>query len=158
MRQNPRKSILAILFLFVYSLGFGHCNSPLCQNEEMKCGANDEVHSHPHHIHGAEDSSSDHKDIEHNGHLDEGFLDLIECVLSDVNLVDANCELYTGAPLKGNLKGISKIKLTAVLIAIFREGILQKESSSPFADEQTLYFDIVLIRSNPHRGPPVISC
>lgn len=152
------RSILAFFFLFVYSLGFGQCNSPLCQNEDFETETSGKVHNHEHHEHSSDENSNDHEDIEHNGHLDEGILDLFACVFSDITFVDVDCELYINTNLSDDLKADSKIKLAAVLIVVCSDLNLVNAACSVLSNEQTLFFDIPIVRSNSLRGPPVISC
>lgn len=150
------KSILSFFFLAVYLLGQGNCGMPNCDLElETK-----NTHAHYHHEHAAgEEVPDDH--IQHEDHLDEGFLDLLACVWSDFNSSTDNCKLYISSKIETN--ELSKFKwsestILKVLSVLVPLNTSEGNTNRVIASNYQLKVDSPPVSQCPYRGPPVISC
>lgn len=87
------KTIISITLLLTYVLGFGHSLTPHC---EINCnGLNEEKHLHEHHQHDGDDHlNSEHDHVEHGDHFDEGWVDYLVCLFSDVEHHGSNCHTH----------------------------------------------------------------
>ena len=138
-------------------MGFGNCNSVDCQNETSSCSISAEEHNHEHHEHSINDDEHDH--IEHNDHLDEGVIDLLTCIWTDIAGDETNCSLYTVSNMESiSIEGISKVKLAAILTVFFSPKSFDPESNIILPRVAQFMFDPPLIKANQLRGPPSISC
>lgn len=83
-----KKIIISFFLLFVYSISFAHSltyheHGFYTEHQYEFIDVINEAHSHAHHSH-SEKNSADKAHINHNNHCDEGVIDLITCVLSDL--------------------------------------------------------------------------
>lgn len=95
------KSLISLILIFAYSIGFAHSFVP--HNTELHCDHGSKVVEHYGNHHAHEDGervSEDHSHIAHADHYDESFLDLIACALENVNHNKGSCNLdfYTPNP------------------------------------------------------------
>ena len=150
-----RQSILSMVLLLSYSLGFGHSLLPHCSNPDL--------FSHDHHLlHEHHDQSVEqdaHKThIEHDNHKDEGLYDFLLCLLSDVdhhfhNELDMD---FTFSKLSEYNFDFLKVELNAV-----QNHILLPSFHSSFYKTITVQTEVIYrsphIGHLSHRGPPPIS-
>lgn len=137
-------------------MGLGNCDSLTCSNESEISGK----HNHDHHIHDSETSFT-HDHIEHEGHLDEGILDLLACLWSDLNLSTDNCNLYISSTVEAD--ELSKVKWSKTTILKVLSVLIQPvgteiNSNQIITSNHQFIDDSPPISQCPYRGPPVISC
>jgi len=88
---NVLKSIVALVLVATYLLGFGHSLLPHC---ETHC-ANEQhelAHDHEHHNHAEDDvSHADHDHIAHADHFDEDWIDFLYCFLTELEHHSNSC-------------------------------------------------------------------
>ena len=88
---NALKSIISITLLFTYLLGYGHALTPHC---EINCDGIEEKHehNHEHHQHDHDDLLiEDHEHVSHGDHFDEGWMDYLVCLFSDLEHHGSGC-------------------------------------------------------------------
>lgn len=156
------KPIIAVFLLLTYSFAFAvelvpHCH---CINELMdyvELNQADSQHEHHNHV---QSKVIDAKDITIKKHTCEDILCVVECFLSELEHPQSDIIHQQFTTLEVNnteYKGLSKTKIIAVLFAVFVEPSIVKshqEFNTSFIDE----YQLSLIKSSPHRGPPSFSC
>lgn len=156
-----RKVIISLFLFLTYSIGFAHNLVPHCtvDFENSNIATKDSHHHHNHHEHNGEDEA-DHDHIVHEDHLDSGYLDLVICLLEDVEHGDEECgqeHCFTLSSNNLSLKNFSKIQMIYVVFGLLQES---------FIHDQREYFNIEYshiilsppLEKSPHRGPPVFTC
>ena len=154
------KTIISLLLLLTYSLGFAHNLIPHCHNSEStEHIVEHDGHHHSHQHNTIEHSNSDHEHIAHKGHLDEGIYDYLVCLIHETETPESECEIehcFTVNVNDNNLK-LNKLQSTIVLFAIFQP-IPKDETTQSYAGYDEIRYLSPPIEDSPHRGPPVISC
>ena len=150
------KALLSCLLVLTYSIGFTHNLVPHCSGEVEHVDVSTEsVHHHDHHEHNQNDAS-DHEHIVHKNHLDLNYLDLVLCLLEDVEQDASHCGqehcfvLYSKIL---SLKDLPSTQLTYILCSFIQ--------STDVIDLQSQYdlgicycYQSPPIEKSPHRGPP----
>ena len=152
---------ISLILLLTYSIGFAHDLAPHCPEfatEEKHSGSH---HHHEHHEH-LQDVNPDgqHDHILHEKHFDEDVIDLIVCLLSDLEHPANHCHCTHYIPFKsGNdlVKELPKVKFTATLYSILELPDLG-ETLSTFGFEVARRYATPQIDKSSKRGPPIISC
>ena len=147
-----------------YVIGYTHTLLPHHQetnaDEQNIAIIEDEHHHHDHHQHTPEvDASEDHQHISHENHYDEGLLDLVVCLISEVEHPenDCNLEYYNLVKTKVVIQNkLLKARFVAVFIAVLNLSG-QSESSSEYGAGNNLVYQPPLLLNTPNRGPPTIS-
>ncbi len=155
------KPVIAVFLLLTYSFAFAvelvpHSHTDnISEHFEINLGEQ----SHSHHRH-AENEVITHGYSLNENHSCDGILCLLECFLS--KLEDPQSDIihqhFTTLEINNTeYKGLSKTKIIAVLFAVFVEPT-EIESYQVF---NTIFIDkyqLSLVKSSPHRGPPSFSC
>jgi len=156
------KPIIAVFLLLTYSFAFAVELIPHCHFDnhinytDVKNG---ETHQHSNHRH-VEIENKDSDDVFHENHLDDSVLDFVICFLSEIEHHESDIfhqHLIVSQLNTDNYKSLSKTKIIAVLFAVFVEPSIvesHQEFNTAFIDE----YQLSLIKSSPHRGPPSFSC
>jgi hypothetical protein len=159
--MNALKSTISVLLLIVYAMGLAHGLTPRCNHYTEATGSNTIQigHHHEHHEHGDEETV-DHGHIEHNGHLDEGAIDLLICVLEDVTHSDngeEGCHCVPTISSRTSADWVSKLKMMAVAVSFV--SYVRLEPSEPFFDVERSTDEIrsAHLTGLGLRGPPSIS-
>lgn len=153
------RGIIAIFLLLTYSVGFASGVLPNCK-EPTVAGA---LGSHHHHEHSGR-SPIEHTNelpqyLVHEGHCDNGFLDLIICLISEVKASSFRCDLdQCMIPLKAK---VSFKRLVKVVQIAAGHGAAQLAGHVAFLAVPS-HVIVLLIRAfydadTPLRGPPSIS-
>lgn len=159
------KTVISVLFLSTYLLGFGHALTPHCQTSCDNHVAVDNTHAHQHHEHSSEEANGhDHDHVSHGDHFDENWVDLLVCLLSDVEHHSSGCHAphFIQTDNVNDKKSWSKVKddnLKEVIaecdLSISFELILVKTSiksnAPPHVDYSFLHFE-----DSPLRGPSLL--
>ena len=156
------KPIIAVFLLLTYSFAFAveliphcHCFNDVTEHIEI----NQSVSQHEHHNH-VQTKVIDGKNITIKKHTCEDILCVVECFLSELEHPQSDIIHQHFTTLEVNnieYKGLSKTKIIAVLFAVFVESNTiesHPEFNTIFIDE----YQLSLIKSSPHRGPPSFSC
>ena len=115
---------------------------------------------HPHHQHNQKlDTSGNHNLISHENHFDEGFLDLLVCLISEVEHPgnDCNLDFYNFAnPKFVGHKELTKTRFVAVFIALF---VLSEQNLkiAKYTFDNDLIYQSPSLHIAPNRGPPSLS-
>lgn len=161
------KTVISVLFLSTYLLGFGHALTPHCQTSCDNHVAIDNTHAHEHHEHSSDEANEhDHDHVSHGDHFDENWVDLLVCLLSDVEHHGSGCHAphFIQTDNLNIQKAWSKVKddnqkevVNESQLPISFELILVKTSiksnAPPHVDYSFLHFE-----DSPLRGPPFYSC
>ena len=156
------KPIIAAFLLLTYSFAFAvelipHCH---CINDVMgQVGINQANSQHEHHNH-VQTKVIDDENIVIKKHTCENILCIVECFLSELEHPESDIfhqHIIVSQLNMDNDKSLSKTKIIAVLFAVFVESTTvesRQELNTIFVDE----YQLSLIKSSPHRGPPLFSC
>lgn len=160
------KPIISITLLFAYLLSFGHTLTPHCESNCDGAEVTNHVHQHEHH-HGIEETNLEHDDhVAHGDHYDEGWIDYLACLFSDVEHHDNTC--HTDLLLEQenvqfkNSKSVDADKIQTPAFAIFVSHELISEklvAASILVNGPPLDFERqCYLSSFSLRGPPFYSC
>jgi len=155
MRLN--KVIISLFLLLTYSIGFAHNLVPHCSGEieHASLTENDSHHQHGHHEHLDEDVAA-HDHIAHENHYDEDYLDLVICMLDDVEHGDEDCEQEHCFILGSNnlsLKNLSNVQLIYLVVGLVQNSFTIEQPEYVSSEYCYNYLSPPLEKS-PHRGPP----
>ena len=156
------RSVISLFLLLVYSISFAHDLIPHCHFDKMSehivAEQGESHHHHEHHTHEA-DEETDHEHITHQNHLDDGLLDYVICLLSELEHPSEYAHRHY-APVISNdnfLKGLDKPKFVAILFTVFTAPEIDMLPSR-YATELAFTYHSPPLLNSPHRGPPSISC
>ncbi len=150
-----KRTILSLVLLLSYSLGFAHNLLPHCSNPDQFSHSHHQTHEH--HT-DAGDHASHAEHIAHDNHEDEGLYDFLLCLLSEVDHHyhdELNTDFTFSKISELNLDFL-KIKINAVLNEIKKPSVFASFIPTVEVDLQRSY-SVPLIGHERHRGPPVIS-
>lgn len=151
------KIVISLILLLTYSFGFAHNLVPHCNDSGEENHNHTPSHNHHQHAEG-EELDSDHSDITHNDHFDEGITDFITCLVNESESPEEECSVehcFTFSINNFSLKDISKIQTTIVLFAVFQP-IVQDESIAYSSTDVEINYLSPPLEDSPHRGPPFI--
>ncbi|MBD3636585.1 MAG: hypothetical protein HUJ25_04530 [Crocinitomicaceae bacterium] len=164
--MNALKSIISITLIFTYLLGFGHSLTPHC---EINCDGVEEKHEHDHehHQHDHDDLAIDeHDHVSHGDHFDEGWMDYLVCLFSDIEHHGSGCHAEH-IPSQENVQfnnsvdqDSDKNQTSAFAIFIEYELIGQKlaTTSNRVNGPPRRFESQACLLTLPQRGPPIYSC
>lgn len=155
------KQIGSLLLLLVYSVGIAHGAIPhthFADELEVPVYEHGMEHGshHQHHHHNADDSG-DHTHVQHEGHFDNGLMDMLICILSESDHTDI-AELFLFA--EGNEASLdeAKLQLAAVLVSFVTTNLEETSSKTvvytPWVDGS---YNCFHVSAASRRGPPFIS-
>ena len=153
--MQMKKTILSLVLLLSYSLGFAHNLLPHCSNPDQLSHNHHELHEH---YNGEGSSELDHAHITHNNHKDEGLYDFLLCLLSEVDHHthdELNTEFTFSKTSKVNL-GFLKVKFNAITAEKISVEYFSSFISVQPIDFQHFYYS-PRIGHLRHRGPPQVS-
>ena len=146
----------------VYSLGMVHGAIPHSHSAEIsdvsvfEHGVEHGSH-HQHHHHDANDSGH-HTHVSHAGHLDDGFMDMLICILSEADHTDISELFVSGNSLNEVPLDTTKLQLVAVLVSFVA---IDTEETAPKTAVRPSDFDLSYQHSHTsaasRRGPPAVS-
>ena len=153
--MQMKKTILSLVLLLSYSLGFTHNLLPHCSNPDQFSHNHHELHEH----HSEEHSHDiEHEHIAHDNHEDEGLYDFLLCLLSEVDHHshdELNAEFTFSKTSKVNL-GFLKVKFNAIAAEKISAEYFLSFTSVKSIDFQHYYYSPHIWHLR-HRGPPNIS-
>ena len=153
------KIVISILLLLTYSFGFAHNLVPHCNDS----GEENHNHapSHNHHFHSeGEAIDSEHADIAHDDHFDEGINDFITCLVNESEISVDDCSIEHCFTVNFNdfsFKDFSKIQTAILFSTVLDLSVAYKLDSNYFEVVEEVLFT-PLIENSPHRGPPIFFC
>lgn len=144
-----KKTIISLLLLLTYSVGFAH-------NLVPHCTSTSEVNSHQH-VHVSPDTDEDF--ISHGNHYDASLIDLIVCALSETDHPLDNCSMqhYLSPKTNSSVNDINTVQILTVLFTLFNDEIKVEKKATYITQVQTK-FTTPLLEHSPHRGPPATFC
>lgn len=154
--MQVKQSIIAFIFLAIFSLGFGHGVVPHCEGKEA---GGEDHHHHKHHEHSSDNPIDDYH-VSHNNHLDENIYDYLVCLVSDLEHEDDNCNMFLCSNITLNdfsFIDLVKVELPLVHISSFNLELLNN-SESDYAELDCISGLPPILENILHRGPPSISC
>lgn len=156
------KPIIAVFLLLTYSFAFAveliphcHCFNDVTEHVEI----NQSVSQHEHHNH-VQAKIIDDESIAIKKYSCEDILCIVECFLSELEHPQSDIihpHFTTSEINSTDYKGLSKTKIIAVLFAVFVDSTTiesYQEFNTVFVDD----YQLSLVKSSPHRGPPSFSC
>lgn len=158
---------MSVLFLSIYLLVFGYGLTPHCQTNCDNYTVVEKTHNHDHHEHGSDEIKEfEHDHLNHGDHFDKNWIDLLVCLLSDIEHHSSGCHSphFIQTDNLNDKKACSKVKddnknevVAKCNLPMSFELILVKTSvksnTPPHVDCSFLYFE-----DSPLRGPPFYSC
>jgi len=150
------KTIISLLLLLTYSVGFAHNLVPHCADFDTE--AHDNEHHHEHHS-DAEEHGNEHDHVSHNNHLDENVFDYLVCLIHETETPDSDCSAEHCFVLNNptTFKKINKAQVAIVLFAIFQP-IVHNETIVHYSTGIEINYLSPPLEKSPHRGPPSFSC
>ena len=155
--------VISFFLLFVYSISFAHSltfheHGFYAEHQHEFIDVSTSEHHHDHHSH------SDHLTTEtahfnHNDHCDEGILDLITCVLSDLthhNHSDCHLDHQPNDDTK-RLKSSNQSKIVSNSGTLFSPSIGYSFQLIQVNGQISPDFLSPLLDDSPLRGPPLFS-
>lgn len=154
------KSIISLILICSYSLGFAHNLIPHC-NSVHGYEEHDEVithHSHSHHFHDDDSSQNrDHNHLVHEDHFDNNYFDYLACLLEEFHHSDNSCNIdhytYTAESKVYIDKVLKSTDLQSSLNYI--SFIIPESSGKPYANYLIFGISNPGIAQYPDRGPPI---
>ena len=150
-----KKTVLSLVLLLSYSLGFAHNLLPHCSNPDQFSHSHHELHEH--HSDG-ELAESQHEHIAHDNHEDEGLYDFLLCLLSEADH-HYHYELNTDFTFS-NISEINldflKVKFKAIAVAEITPDYFTSFIPSRQLEPQQFYRS-PFVGHLRHRGPPHLS-
>lgn len=157
--MNFHKLIISLSLLLTYSFGFAHNLVPHC-NDSFEENHN-HTPNHNHHFHSeGEELETEHYDIAHNDHFDEGVSDFLVCLVHESETPDEECSIehcFTVNFNEFSLKDFSKIQTAILFSTVLDLTVAYKLDSNYFEVVEEIH-STPLIENSPHRGPPIFSC
>jgi len=155
------KVIISFFLLGAYIIGYAHALLP--HHQEMDAVEQsvmniDGKHHHHHHASQSETFASQ-QSIQHQSHFDEGVLDLLVCLINEVEHQENDCNLdfYDLAkPEMISENDLVKARFVAVFIAVRNLNIQSKNEGTPSIGADIIYHAPPIILS-PNRGPPTLA-
>ena len=148
------------LFLLISILGEIVLNvSPYCLRGDKVLVRLDNNHEHEHHDHEI-NKETDHKHVQHNNHLDDGYFELLVCLLNDIEIPSDKCDLncFVLWNQRENKFDKNNLKLfISVIISAFTEINVENTIQNISIQNDYIYPPPTLEHS-PLRGPPIFSC
>lgn len=114
---------------------------------------------HEHHEEGDNHGEENHTHISHQGHLDEGLVDFLVCLLTETEHSGSDTGEYFVLP-NSELRKLdisSKIKVANILI-FWLFDFSEDCTSFVVQSEINSVYTAPLVANSPHRGPPTVSC
>ncbi len=156
-----KKTIISLLLLLTYSLGFAHNLALHCQEvSHLGLSVHQEEENHHHHKHHQhspdENINSDHEHILHEDHYDESLYDLVLCFLNEIEHPAEECNVQHYLPAKTNnvsKKDLAKVKLIVILFSISID-VRKSEIATDYAPNIRDTFSSPPLEQAPYRGPP----
>lgn len=102
--------------------------------------------------------TGNHTHVAHNGHLDNGFMDMLICILSEADYTDIADLFISGSSSNEIPLEASKLQLAAVLVSFISidiEETAPKTAVRP--SEVDLSYQSSHISAASRRGPPAVS-
>lgn len=150
------KQIGSVLLLTIYSLGMAHGAIPHSHYAGKADGVENSSH-HRHQHHNANDTGN-HRHVAHNGHLDNGFMDMLICILSEADHTDIADLFISGNSSNAASLDASKLQLSAVLVSFMTISVEETvPNSSVRFSEIDLSYQYSHISAASRRGPPAVS-
>ncbi len=157
------KMFISCFLLLTYSFGFSHALIPHQEKKDVYSQniiLQENEHHHQHHDHVKnEDTSNDHKHIQHENHFDESLYDLIACFLCELEHTSNTCEIQHYIPVRTIEEAnhnFAKTKLATLLLAII-VGVEQIEPISKYDNNSKNNYLSPPLENSPHRGPPSLT-
>ena len=151
--MHLKKALISSMLLLVYTFSFAHELIPHCHHTFGNVGKS-HVHVMKHEHHGEDD----HSHISHNGHHDEGLIDLLVCVLIETEHPGSEGDQLFFLPKTENNKLNDRLKVQfASILTILFDFYEDNSEVTPQPDVNDFYSSPFLAHT-PHRGPPSISC
>lgn len=153
--MHIKRTVLSLVLLLSYSLGFAHNLLPHCSNPDQFSHNHHQLHEHHS---NAELPDSQHEHIAHANHEDEGIYDFLLCLLSDVDH-HYHDELNTDF----TFSKISEVSLDFIKVninAVLADDMAPNYYSSFLPSEQVYFhyaYSIPLVGHLRDRGPPQLS-
>jgi hypothetical protein len=153
------KFILSFLLLISIFGGMVHNVSPYCLNGDNVYFQLDNNHKHEHPDHEI-NKETNHKHVQHDNHLDEGYFDLLVCVLNDVEIPSDDCDFncFVLWNHKESQFDKNKLKLLVYAIASAFTEINVENTIQNISNKNNDIYTTPSLEHSPHRGPPIFSC
>ncbi|MBI1286267.1 MAG: hypothetical protein GC178_01700 [Flavobacteriales bacterium] len=155
------KQIGSLFLLLVYSVGIVHGAIPHMHyanelNIPVYEHGMEHGNHHQHHFHDA-DYSGDHTHVQHEGHFDNGIMDMLICILSESDHTDV-AELFLCSRANELSLDEAKLQLAAVLVSFVPTNLEETSSKTiaytPWVDGP---YNCSHISAASRRGPPSVS-
>ena len=153
------KALISVFLLFAYSLGFSTVLVPRCEHsEDVKEHVSQHIQHHEHHQHDGKNGHG-HEHVVHEGHFDDGLLELFICIISESEYPDFESKSYTISSEINNFS-VNKLSLVKSVLAQFEVSseAEQNNRSAGFNTELHVSCLSPIILNSPYRGPPSTSC
>lgn len=157
--MHLKKALISSMLLLVYAFSFAHELIPHCHHSFGIAG---ELHvhitQHEHHSESDHHEDHDHSHISHQGHHDEGLIDLLVCVLTETEHpgLDGDQHFLLPETESNPLNDRLKVQLASVLTILF--DFHEDNAKVACQPEVKPLYNPPLRAHSPHRGPPSISC
>ncbi len=151
------KQLASFILLMIYSVGIVHGAIPHSHFD----GKDDVLvleHGVPHHHHHDTNYIGSHTHVVHGGHLDNGLMDLLICLLSESEYEDIADLFIGGASVNEVSLDLAKLQLAAVLVPFltFDVGEVETIAAQGWPEADILYC-YTQSDSSSRRGPPTVS-
>ena len=153
--MQMKRTILSLVLLLSYSLGFAHNVLPHCSNPDQFSHSHCQTHVH-HNEEGLHDIGHEHS--AHDNHEDEGFYDFLLCFFSEVDHhyhYELNTDFTFSKISEINLDFL-KVKIHAVLTEVQKPRVFESFVSTREVEDSSTY-SIPIVGHERHRGPPQMS-
>lgn len=158
-RMKINKVIISLILLLTYSFGFAHNLVPHCTDSGEENHNHSPSHNHHFHFEG-EAINSEHADIAHDDHFDEGINDFITCLVNESETPAEDCSIehcFTVNFNEFSLKDLNKIQTAILFSTVSDLSVAYKLDSNYFEVVEEIH-STPLIENSPHRGPPIFFC
>jgi len=152
--------IISFFLIFSYSLSFAQSLVPHCSDiSSAEHSHNSEsIHQHKHQS-AHDDSDENHTHISHNNHFDEGFYDLLICLMSDSPHGASDCCTQHVTSNTSNITFVLShneiAKVISTFVAVF--AIVEEKEPTLLSDYNDAFYASPEINTQSLRGPPVYS-
>lgn len=150
------KAIISCLLVLTYTIGFTHNLVPHCAVGVVHIDqSSDSEHHHKHHKHSEVDPN-EHDHIVHKGHFDKNYIDLVFCLLEDVEQNAEHCgqeHCFVISSEVLSLKNLPSKSFAYILHKVFH-AVTVIESPNSYNGETFCNYNSPPLENSPHRGPP----
>jgi hypothetical protein len=157
--MNTRRIVFSVLLLVVYALGYSHSVLAFShQHSKEGVFTVGSAHHHPHYEH-AIGEIVDHEHVEHQGHLDDGLLDFLMCILaeSESSTSDVSeCSFLTSKSIIEFTDVFANAHLANIQLNYLHSFYIQQYSIRIVVDASGASL-LSPFTSDPNRGPPSTS-